>query len=78
MKKWLKEKGDEFNYIPTVDAVMQAYRNKMLDWNLGLVTYWLDGRQICEPRLHDLGVLSILTEDPRYKKGVWVEGVSEA
>jgi hypothetical protein len=76
IKKWLEGNGDEFNYLPTVKAITKAYKKKELDWNLGLVTYWIDGKPICQPRVHDMQVVAIITQDPKFKEGFWVEGVS--
>lgn len=79
IKKWLEDvKGDDHDYLPTIKAVMNAYRKKKLDWNLGLVTYWFDGKQLCQPRLHDLEVVKILTKEPLYSRAIWVEGVSHS
>ncbi|KAJ5761433.1 hypothetical protein N7533_003472 [Penicillium manginii] len=74
IKKWLEGNGDEFNYLPTVKAITKAYKKKELDWNLGLVTYWIDGKPICQPRVHDMQAVAIITQDPKFKEGFWVEG----
>lgn len=44
------QSSDNFNQLPNVRALLQAYREGRLHWNLGLVTYWFEGVQLCEPR----------------------------
>lgn len=68
--------SDNFNQLPNVLALLQAYRGGMLDWNIGLVTYWFEGVQLCEPRPFSWDEFEVLNAHHSGKTGFWMEGVS--
>ncbi|KAJ5928745.1 hypothetical protein N7466_007701 [Penicillium verhagenii] len=46
----LTKDNDPYVMLPNVNGIMAAYRSGDLAWNTGLVTYWCDGKKLCEPR----------------------------
>lgn len=70
------QSSDNFNQLPNVRALLQAYREGRLHWNLGLVTYWFEGVQLCEPRPFRWDEFEVLNAHHSGKTGFWMEGVS--
>ncbi|KAJ5726125.1 uncharacterized protein N7483_007482 [Penicillium malachiteum] len=68
--------GGSTNQLPNVDAILAAYRNKSLDWT-GLVTYWSEGKQLCQPRLFDWDEFEAINDTYNGSKSFWVEGFSD-
>ena len=71
---WLR-KEDEFELIPNVESIMDKYRSGELEWIPGLVTYWFDGKQICQPRPFRWDEFDHINSQYNGEKGFWVEGV---
>ncbi|KAJ5378406.1 hypothetical protein N7509_011525 [Penicillium cosmopolitanum] len=44
----LKNNGDKRNLLSTVNALIEAYMSKGLNWNDGLVTYWSKRKKVCD------------------------------
>jgi hypothetical protein len=76
MKKDLERGTDENKQIPNIKAILKAYRTLQLDWNSGLVTYWSNGVQICQPRPFDWDEFEAINLVYNGKEGFWTEGVS--
>lgn len=55
---------------------MTAYRQHKLEWNDGLVTYWVEDRQLCEPRPFDWDELDQIKEKHAKNTSIWIEGAS--
>ncbi|KAJ5416575.1 uncharacterized protein N7487_000125 [Penicillium crustosum] len=70
------QSSDKFNQLPNVIALLQAYRGGLLHWNIGLVTYWFEGVQLCEPRPFSWDEFEMLNTHHSGKRGFWMEGVS--
>lgn len=68
--------SDNYNQLPNVIALLQAYRGGLLHWNIGLVTYWFEGVQLCEPRPFSWDEFEVLNSHYSGKRGFWMEGVS--
>lgn len=49
----LEKDGDSYEQLSNVRAVIEAYRSGQLGWNPGLITYWSNGVQLCQPRPFD-------------------------
>jgi hypothetical protein len=60
-----------------VDAILRAYRTGQLEWIPDLVTYWSNGKQLCEPRRFDWDEFEVINEANAGHKSFWVEGVSK-
>jgi hypothetical protein len=76
MEKWFETEQDEYNQLPNVKALLEAYRSRKLDWYGGLVTYWSHGRQLCEPRPHCWHEFEAINRKHKGWESFWVEGVS--
>ncbi|CAG8148763.1 unnamed protein product [Penicillium salamii] len=48
--EWLETEGDEFHIGSNLKAIKEAYKSGSLEWIDGLVTYWNQGVQLCQPR----------------------------
>ncbi|CAG8165784.1 unnamed protein product [Penicillium salamii] len=48
--EWLESEGDEFHLVSNLKAIEEAYKSGSLEWTHGLVTYWNQGVQLCQPR----------------------------
>lgn len=70
------QSSDKFNQLPNVIALLQAYHGGLLHWNIGLVTYWFEGVQLCEPRPFSWDEFEMLNTHHSGKRGFWMEGVS--
>jgi hypothetical protein len=72
----LEENGDNFDELPNVKAIMEAYRSKRLKWsNGGEATYWFQGRQLCEPKKWSYHDITKAFQEAKGTTGFWVEGV---
>ncbi|CAI7590126.1 unnamed protein product [Penicillium viridicatum] len=69
------QSSDNFNQLPNVIALLQAYRGGLLHWNIGLVTYWFEGVQLCEPRPFNWDEFEVLNAHHSGKRGFWMEGL---
>lgn len=69
-------KDDPFKQLETVRAIIRAYRYKDLEWNRGLVTYWVKGRQLCQPRPFSWDEMDQVNGSNAKGKSFWVEGAS--
>ncbi|CAG8948052.1 unnamed protein product [Penicillium salamii] len=70
-----KEHADEFEHLPNVKAILNAYRTRKLDWyGHNLVTYWSYGKQLCEPRPLHWAECEALASKHKGNKSFWVEG----
>jgi hypothetical protein len=77
MRTDLKNSGDSSKQLQNIKALLSAYRSGRLDWNPGLVTYWSNGVQICQPRLFEWDEFELVnSEHEGNKGGFWTEGVS--
>ena len=68
--------SDASRQLLNINAILEAYRSKKLDWNDGLVTYWAKGVQICQPRNFDWDEFEIINSKYNHKGAFWTEGVS--
>ncbi|KAJ5102764.1 hypothetical protein N7532_003293 [Penicillium argentinense] len=68
------QKEDPYDQRQTVRALMMAYRTKKLDWNPGLVTYWVKDRQISQPRLFNWDEFDQIKWKYAKDIAIWVEG----
>ncbi|KAJ5613825.1 hypothetical protein N7528_007479 [Penicillium herquei] len=71
-----RKEGGSTNQLPNVNAIIAAYRNKTLDWT-GLVTYWSQGTQLCQPRIFDWDEFEAINDACNGSQGFWVEGFSD-
>ncbi|KAJ5738603.1 hypothetical protein N7493_001758 [Penicillium malachiteum] len=71
------EGGGSTNQLPNINAILAAYRNKTLDWT-GLVTYWSQGKQLCQPRIFDWDEFEAINDAYNGSQGFWVEGYTLA
>lgn len=76
MKQDFEEKGDPKKQLPNVEGLMEAYRSGKLTWTQGLITYWSNGTQLCEPKVFDGDECEKIGR--AHGKNFWVEGVSFA
>ncbi|KAJ5093561.1 hypothetical protein N7456_009422 [Penicillium angulare] len=88
IQKSLVKKGDEYNQMKNVKAIMKHYREQSstgFTWNYGKVTYWADGAPISEvPEVFDWKRFRKLSDiyldecrsakNPNPQTGIWVEG----
>ncbi|KAJ5082312.1 hypothetical protein N7532_011355 [Penicillium argentinense] len=73
----LLQDGDEYALLPTISAIIQAYKTGTIGWYPGLVTYWYNGAQISQPRPFDWDEYGCISS--HCLGGIvsfWVEGVS--
>ncbi|KAJ5761969.1 uncharacterized protein N7511_005351 [Penicillium nucicola] len=73
--KDLEEKSVKHKQIPNIKAIMEAYRQRQLDWDGMLVTYWSNGDQLCQPRPFDWDEFETINKAHNGKEGFWTEGV---
>ena len=72
-----KEFPDKNKQLPNVKALLKAYRSHELDWyGDDLVTYWSNGKRLCEPRPLNWAEFQALARKHEGWKSFWVEGVS--
>lgn len=67
--------GDQWNQLPNVNALIEAYQNGTLRSWPRLVTYWSRGRQLSQPRPFDWDEFEAINYDHNGEEGFWVEGV---
>ncbi|CAI7622657.1 unnamed protein product [Penicillium discolor] len=75
MKTDLASTTDDSEQLPNIDALLEAYKSGDLDWNTGLVTYWLKGARISQPRPFDWDEFEAINSHHQGYKGFWVEGI---
>ncbi|KOS43716.1 hypothetical protein ACN38_g5396 [Penicillium nordicum] len=75
MKTDLESTTDDEEQLQNIEALLKAYKSGALDWNAGLVTYWMKGAQISQPRPFDWDELEAINAHHEGDKGFWVEGV---
>ena len=68
--------NDPCGFGPNIAALINAYRTRQLDWHPGLVTYWSNGIQICQPRPFHYQECLQVNQLYNGHTGFWVEGVS--
>jgi len=79
IEKELIDKGDTYESLPNVRAIMKAYRSGKLEWSKdGKATYWSQGKQICGPKAWDYDDIVKVNRENNGSKGFWVEGVSKS
>lgn len=77
LKEWYCEGNDEYDQLSNVGSLIAEYKAGNLKWNDGLVTYWKDGNQLCQPRPYKAAECDCLMEQYDCGNGgFWVEGVS--
>ncbi|CAG7954638.1 unnamed protein product [Penicillium olsonii] len=70
-----KEFPDKNKQLPNVKALLKAYRSHELDWyGDDLVTYWSNGKRLCEPRPLNWAEFQALARKHEGWKSFWVEG----
>lgn len=74
-RKYLKDTADDLEQLPNIEALLKAYRSSQLEWNVGFVTYWSKGIQICQPRRFDWDEFEAINSRHLGHKGFWTEGV---
>lgn len=68
------QQSDPYDQLLNVQALLSAYREKRLNWNEGLVTYWFLGEKLCEPRPFKWDECEILSAQHVVRKGNWMAG----
>lgn len=68
-------KEDQYGELCNVNSLIDAYRSGALGWNPGLVTYWTEGRQICQPRPFDWDEFEQVKKEVNNERSWWIEGV---
>lgn len=72
----LQANGDSYGQIVNANAIMDAYRAGTLrDWP-GLITYWSNGRRLCEPRPFDWDEFEAINRANNGDMSFFTEGVS--
>lgn len=72
----LKNNGDKRNLLSTVNALIEAYMSKGLNWNDGLVTYWSKRKKVCDgPKEFTWKDFDLYSEMHQGHQSFWVEGV---
>lgn len=71
----LESTEDEYEQLPNIEALIEAYQSGQLYWNTGLVTYWSKGVQISQPRPFDWDEFEAINSHHEGYKGFWTEGV---
>ncbi|KAJ5241840.1 uncharacterized protein N7469_000167 [Penicillium citrinum] len=69
----LVEHGDENHQIQNIDKILDAYRSRKIKWT-GLVTYWSEGVQLCEPRPFHWDEFEAINAAHSGQSAFWVEG----
>lgn len=75
IKTDLASTTDDYEQLPNIEALLEQYKSGELDWNTGLVTYWLKGAQVSQPRPFDWDEFEAINSHHQGYKGFWVEGV---
>ncbi|OOQ86207.1 hypothetical protein PEBR_22408 [Penicillium brasilianum] len=74
-KAIFRPQNDPLSEKKNVIAIINAYRTGKLEWISGLVTYWSDGKKLCEPRPFDWDEFDAINKAHSGHKSFWVEGV---
>ncbi|KAJ5591629.1 uncharacterized protein N7459_001998 [Penicillium hispanicum] len=69
------ERKDKYGELCNVNSIIDAYRSGALGWNPGLVTYWTEGRQICQPRSFDWKEFDQIKKEVDNERSWWIEGL---
>ncbi|KAJ5698578.1 hypothetical protein N7462_000583 [Penicillium macrosclerotiorum] len=69
-----RKSEDKYCQLSNIQAIMRAYRSHRLEWN-GLITYWSNGIQLCEPRPFDWDEFEAINLKHEGHKGFWTEGI---
>ncbi|KAJ5589088.1 hypothetical protein N7537_011766 [Penicillium hordei] len=75
MKTDLASTTDDYEQLPNIGALLEAYTSGELHWNTGLVTYWWKGAQVSQPRPFDWDEFEAINSHHQGYKGFWVEGI---
>lgn len=80
VKKGLMLNGDEYNSLPSIEAIMSLYRSGDYKWEQGKATFWLKGKRIAGPVDFDCDKFLGLSSqyNPTGRDGFWVELVSHS
>ncbi|KAJ5957464.1 hypothetical protein N7501_011743 [Penicillium viridicatum] len=78
MKTDLANTTDDYEQLPNIEALLEAYKSGELVWNTGLVTYWLKGARISQPRPFDWDEIEAINSHHQGYKGFWAEGMKLA
>lgn len=70
----LREKGDVFEELSNVDAILKGYKSGELQVD-GQVTYWSHGNLVFKQSEFEWDDFIALNERHQGHKGFWVEGV---
>lgn len=76
IKRHLEQKGDDYEELPNVEAIMEEYLSGTLTWVDGRVTYWSKGKKLGPSTIFDFDQFLRLNHEHQGHKGFWVEGVS--
>ncbi|KAJ6014814.1 hypothetical protein N7540_009405 [Penicillium herquei] len=69
----LYEKGDIFEELPNVNAILKAYECGDLQMD-GQITYWSHGQKVFEQKRFDWDEFRAVNREHNGYKGFWVEG----
>ncbi|KAJ5692892.1 hypothetical protein N7462_002315 [Penicillium macrosclerotiorum] len=73
----LEKKGDRYDQLPNVWAIIEAYKAGELYWHAEkMVTYWSKGEQIGRPRKFDWEDFRKTAGENDGHTGFWVEGLN--
>jgi hypothetical protein len=76
IKSHLETQGDPDEQLSNVRALLKAYREGMLKWSQGKVSYWSNGVQLNEPTKFNRELHERMQQENDATKSWWVEGVS--
>lgn len=76
MQSEISRKGDKYEQLPNLKAILKAYREGTLKAWPGLVTYWSDGKQLCQPRPFDWAECEAINRANEGTKAFFTEPVS--
>ncbi|KAJ5158815.1 uncharacterized protein N7500_008466 [Penicillium coprophilum] len=76
MKTDVAAAADQYEQLPNIEAILEEYKSCELEWNIGLVTYWSRGVQICQPRRFDWDEFESINSHFNGDKGFWTEGLT--
>lgn len=76
IQKHNEENGDKHNQLKNIKAIIREYKSGRLSLT-GLVTYWSNGKQLCQPRPFDWDELEAIQKKhcTSNSRGFWVENV---
>ncbi|KAJ5703197.1 hypothetical protein N7488_010745 [Penicillium malachiteum] len=70
----IRRSGDKDKQLVNIEAVLDAYRSGELTWT-GLVTYWSNGNQLCEPRPFSWDEFETINKYYDGNRSFWTEGL---